>query len=190
MKLICGLGNPGKEYEKHRHNVGFMVVEALASDWGTSFNQEKFQGDIASVTLGGEKVLLVKPKTFMNVSGRCVGPLAHFYKVSAEDILVVHDELDMPFGRIQLKKGGGSGGHNGLKSLTEAFGHSEYARLRVGIDKPVGPNAKERVPGYVLSAFSKEESAALPELVQQAREVCEAWAKMGLAAAMNRYNRK
>jgi PTH1 family peptidyl-tRNA hydrolase len=167
-----------------------MVVEELAAHLGASFNQEKFQGEIASGVIGGEKVLLVKPLTFMNVSGRCLGPLAHFYKVEAEDILVVHDELDMPFGKLQLKKGGGSGGHNGLKSLSEAFGHSEYARLRFGIDKPSGPNAKERVPGYVLSAFSKDESGALPEFVKQARDVCEAWAQMGLAAAMNRYNRK
>jgi len=190
MKLICGLGNPGREYEAHRHNVGFLVVDALSTRLRTSLDQEKFEGRLGTTTVGDDKLLLLQPQTFMNVSGRCVAPLARFYKIPVENILVIHDELDLPFGRLQLKKGGGSGGHNGLKSVSECLGQPDYARLRFGIDKPKGENAKERVPGYVLSPFSKGEASALEPLLDMAAEACEAWARQGLAEAMNRFNRK
>ena len=117
MKLICGLGNPGREYERHRHNIGFMVVEALLSRARAELNQEKFQAKVGQGSLGGERILFLEPQTYMNLSGRSLAEAARFYKVAVEDILVIHDELDLPFGRLQLKAGGGTGGHNGLKSI-------------------------------------------------------------------------
>jgi len=135
-------------------------------------------------------VLFVLPQTFMNLSGTSVGGAARFYKVAPADVLVIHDELDIPFGRLQLKNGGGAGGHNGIKSILEHYGQDGFARLRFGIGKPEGPNAKERVSGHVLSGFSKAEDAELEPLLDRAADMAEAWVREGLAAAMNRHNRK
>lgn len=190
MKLICGLGNPGREYERHRHNVGFMVAERVAARARADLSQEKFDARIGQGALGGERVLFVLPQTYMNLSGTSVGGAARFYKVAPEDVLVVHDELDLPFGRLQLKNGGGAGGHNGLKSILEHYGQDGFARLRFGIGKPEGPGAKERVSGHVLSGFSREEDAELESLLDRAAEMAVTWAEDGLQAAMNRYNRK
>ncbi|HYH95484.1 aminoacyl-tRNA hydrolase [Hyalangium sp.] len=190
MKLICGLGNPGREYERHRHNIGFMVVEALLSRARAELNQEKFQARVGQGTLGSERILFLEPQTYMNLSGRSLADAARFYKVAVEDILVIHDELDLPFGRLQLKAGGGTGGHNGLKSSVQSLGADSFIRLRVGIGKPEGPNAKERVAGYVLSNFDDGERRQLEELIGRAADMAETWAREGLAAAMNRYNRK
>jgi PTH1 family peptidyl-tRNA hydrolase len=190
MKIVCGLGNPGREYERHRHNIGFRVVERLAERARTSFDKVKFDAELAQAGLGGEKVLLIKPQTFMNLSGRSVAGAAGFYKVAPADVLVVHDELDLPFGRLQLKAGGGAGGHNGLRSIQQLLGTDAYPRLRFGIGKPLGPNAKERVVGHVLSGFTAEEERALEDRVQVAAEAAEAWLKEGLSSAMNRFNRK
>lgn len=190
MKLICGLGNPGREYEGHRHNIGFQVAEALLPRAGASLNQEKFQARVGQGSLGGERVLFIEPQTYMNLSGRSVAEAARFYKVAVEDILVIHDELDLPFARLQLKAGGGSGGHNGLKSITSSLGTEAYPRLRFGIGKPQGPNAKERVAGYVLSNFDDGERRQLGDLVAQAADAAELWVRQGLAAAMNRYNKR
>lgn len=190
MKIICGLGNPGREYEKNRHNIGFVVVDALAAKLRVSFTSHKFESDLSQVRVGGEPLLLIKPMTFMNASGRALGAAARFYKVPAQDVLVVHDELDLPFGKLALKTGGGTGGHNGLNSIRESWGEEGYGRLRFGIGKPSGPNAKERVIGHVLGDFSKEEAGALPEYVGRSMEGCEFWAQLGMQAAMNRFNRK
>ena len=190
MKLICGLGNPGREYERHRHNIGFMVVEALLSRARAELNQEKFQARVGQGTLGGEKVLFLEPQTYMNLSGRSLAEAARFYKVAVEDILVIHDELDLPFGRLQLKVGGGSGGHNGLKSIVSSLGADSFIRLRFGIGKPQGPNAKERVAGYVLSNFDDAERRQLDELISLAADACDTWVRDGLATAMNRYNKR
>jgi len=190
VKLICGLGNPGREHERHRHNVGFMVAERVAARARADLSQEKFEARIGQGALGGERLLFVLPQTYMNLSGTSVGGAARFYKVAAKDVLVVHDELDLPFGRLQLKSGGGAGGHNGLKSILEHYGEDGFARLRFGIGKPEGPNAKERVSGHVLSGFSKAEEAELGPLLDRATEMAVVWAQDGLLAAMNRYNRK
>jgi PTH1 family peptidyl-tRNA hydrolase len=190
MKLICGLGNPGREYERHRHNIGFMVVEALLPRARGELNQEKFQARVGQGTLGGERILFVEPQTYMNLSGRSLAEAARFYKVAVEDILVIHDELDLPFGRLQLKAGGGTGGHNGLKSSVQSLGADGFIRLRFGIGKPEGPNAKERVAGYVLSNFDDGERRQLEELIGRASDMAETWAREGLATAMNRFNRK
>ena len=190
MKIICGLGNPGREYEGNRHNIGFMVLDELARKAKGMFSLHKFDAELATVTLGGEKVLLVKPQTFMNRSGISLGGAARFYKVPAADVLVIHDELDLPFGKLQLKAGGGTGGHNGLNSIKESWGEGDYARLRFGIDKPQGPNAKERVVGHVLGDFSKAENVELPHLIVRAIEGSEAWVTDGMQKAMNSFNRK
>ena len=190
MKLICGLGNPGRDYQRHRHNVGFMVAERLAGRAHADLSQEKFDARIGQGAMGGERLLFVLPQTYMNLSGTSLSGAARFYKVAPVDILVVHDELDLPFGRIQLKGGGGTGGHNGLRSILEHYGEDAFARLRFGIGKPEGPNARERVTGHVLSGFSTEEQQALDELLDRAADVAEAWASDGLQAAMNRHNRK
>ena len=190
MKLICGLGNPGREYERHRHNIGFMVVEALLPRARGELNQEKFQARVGQGTLGGERILFVEPQTYMNLSGRSVAEAARFYKVAVQDVLVVHDELDLPFGRLQLKAGGGTGGHNGLKSSVQSLGADGFIRLRFGIGKPEGPNAKERVAGYVLSNFDDGERRQLEEHISRAVDMAETWAREGLATAMNRFNRK
>lgn len=190
MKIICGLGNPGREYEGHRHNIGFMVLDALAARWKAPFTSRKFDGELAQASYAGDKVLLLKPQTFMNLSGTSLGAAARFYKVPAADVLVVHDELDLPFGQLMLKAGGGTGGHNGLNSIREAWGEEGYGRLRFGIGKPTGVNAKERVVGHVLGDFSRAEGEALAELVTRACEGCEAWAKHGMQKAMNGFNKK
>jgi peptidyl-tRNA hydrolase, PTH1 family len=189
MKLICGLGNPGREYERHRHNIGFMVVDALLARAKAQLTQEKFDGRVGQGTLGGEKVLFLQPQTFMNLSGQSLAAAARFYKVDLADTLVIHDELDLPFGRLQLKSGGGAGGHNGLKSIIEHFGDA-FPRLRFGIGKPEGPNARERVSGHVLSNFSGEEQSTLGELITRAVEMAEVWTREGLGPAMNRFNRR
>ncbi|XXF80312.1 aminoacyl-tRNA hydrolase [Myxococcaceae bacterium GXIMD 01537] len=190
MKLICGLGNPGREYERHRHNIGFQVVEALLPRARAELNQEKFQARVGQGALGGERILFLEPQTYMNLSGRSVADAARFYKVAVEDVLVIHDELDLPFGRLQLKAGGGTGGHNGLKSTVQCLGADGFARLRFGIGKPEGPNAKERVAGYVLSNFDDGERRQLEELVGRSADAAEAWVRDGLASAMNRFNKK
>ncbi|NPC74927.1 aminoacyl-tRNA hydrolase [Corallococcus sp. AB004] len=190
MKLICGLGNPGREYERHRHNVGFMVVDALLSRARAELTQDKFQARVGQGSLGGERILFVEPQTYMNLSGRSVAEAARFYKIEVQDVLVVHDELDLPFGRLQLKAGGGAGGHNGLKSMVQCLGEDAFIRVRVGIGKPEGPNAKERVAGYVLSNFDDGERRQLEELVGKAADMAESWVRDGLSTAMNRHNRK
>ena len=190
MKLICGLGNPGREYERHRHNIGFMVVEALLPRARAELNQEKFGAKVGQGTLAGERILFVEPQTYMNLSGRSVAEAARFYKVPVEDVLVIHDELDLPFGRLQLKAGGGSGGHNGLKSIVSTLGSEAFIRLRFGIGKPEGPNARERVSGYVLSNFDDGERRQLEELIGRSMDMAETWVREGLSVAMNRFNRK
>ncbi|MCP3100006.1 aminoacyl-tRNA hydrolase [Myxococcus sp. K15C18031901] len=190
MKLICGLGNPGREYEKHRHNIGFMVVDALLSRARAQLNQEKFAAKVGQGTLAGERILFLEPQTFMNLSGRSVGEAARFYKIPVEDVLVVHDELDLPLGRLQLKAGGGSGGHNGLKSIVSSLGAENFIRLRFGIGKPEGPNARERVSGYVLSGFDDAERRQLEELIGRSVDMAESWVRDGVATTMNRFNRK
>lgn len=190
MKILCGLGNPGRQYEGNRHNVGFLVADALATRWRLDFATTKWEARLAHGSFAGTSLLLLKPQTFMNLSGVSLAHAARFYKVAPPEVLVVHDELDLPFGKLQLKSGGGSGGHNGLKSIHESWGEEGYGRLRFGVGKPAGPHAKERVVGHVLGDFSQEERASLDALVAKAVEACEAWARDGMAKAMNAFNRK
>jgi peptidyl-tRNA hydrolase, PTH1 family len=190
MKILCGLGNPGREYERHRHNVGFMVVECLARRLRIELVQAKFDAVQGGGTVRGQKILLMQPQLFMNRSGRSLSQACRFYKVEPPDVLVIHDELDLPFERLALKAGGGAGGHNGLRSIIESCGTDGFHRLRFGIGKPEGPDAKQRVTGHVLGNFSGGEQTLLPALLERAAEMAECWAAEGLAAAMNQYHRR
>ena len=190
MKLVAGLGNPGREYAAHRHNVGFVVVDRLSARLGIALAQEKFSARIGQGVVERHRVLLLEPQTFMNESGAAVAAAVRFYKVTPANLLVVHDELDLPFGRLQLKRGGGTGGHNGLESIVEQLGEDGFARLRVGIGKPTGPNARKRMVGHVLHDFSAEERQELPTLVDRTVEMAKSWLELGLAEAMNRHNRR
>lgn len=187
MKLIVGLGNPGDRYEDTRHNVGFQVVDALARKAGIGLTSSKFSGELGQGALKGEKAALLKPQTFMNCSGDSVAPAARFYKVYGEDLIVIHDELDMPLGRLQLKKGGGTGGHHGLDSIIDRLGTDDFVRVRIGIGKPEN---KERTVGHVLGGFSKDEAPLWEEVSQKAITAIEALVAKGLAKAMNDYNRR
>jgi PTH1 family peptidyl-tRNA hydrolase len=187
MKLIVGLGNPGSQYEKTRHNIGFLVVEELAKRARIGLSSVKFEGEFGQGGLQGQKVLLLKPQTYMNLSGSSVARASRFYKVVSDDLMVIHDELDLPLGRIQFKKGGGTGGHHGLDSIVESLGYSDFVRLRVGIGKP---EQKEKMVGYVLGEFSREETEQRKEVVIQAATALEAWAWKGLQFAMNGFNRR
>ena len=161
MLLIVGLGNPGAEYKNHRHNVGFMAVDAIARANGFSSWSRKFQGEISEGKFGTNKVLLLKPLTFMNVSGQSVAAAANFYKLTEADIIVIHDELDLDPGRCKVKTGGGNGGHNGLKSIDAHIG-KDYKRLRIGIGHP---GHKDRVNPYVLGDFAKADKEWLEPLL-------------------------
>lgn len=191
MKLIVGLGNPGKEYEHSRHNAGFMVVSELhkslgATDWKTD---KKFKAQIAEAMLNGEKVLMALPQTLMNLSGESVAPIAVFYKIEPENILVVFDELDVPFGQIRLRKSGGPGTHNGMKSIVEKLGSKDFPRLRFGIESR-GLTAPEQqdTSSYVLSPFTKEEQTTLKQTLKIATQAIETFLKEGTESAMNKFN--
>ncbi len=158
--LLIGLGNPGTRYAHNRHNIGFMAVDAIAEKYGFPNWSQKFQGHTAEGKIGTHKVFLLKPQTFMNLSGESAGALARFYKIPLENIIVFHDELDLPLAKVRVKCGGGNGGHNGLKSLDAHLGQ-DYWRVRMGIGHP---GDKDMVSPYVLSDFSKEEAPAIETL--------------------------
>jgi len=153
MWLIVGLGNPDREYEGNRHNVGFMAVDRMAYDHGGSAWRGKFAAEIADARIGTEKVLLMKPQTYMNNSGQSVAQAAKFYKIPADHIIVLYDELDLPTAKVRVKKGGGSAGHNGIKSIDACTGDANYWRVRIGIDRP---QHKGQVSSYVLSDFDAD----------------------------------
>jgi PTH1 family peptidyl-tRNA hydrolase len=161
MLLIVGLGNPGAKHARHRHNVGFMAIDAIHRRHGFGPWRKRFQAEAAEGALAGEKCLLIKPQTYMNRSGQAVGEAAGFFKLEPADILVIHDEVDLPPGKIRMKTGGGVAGHNGLKSIGAAIG-SEFRRLRIGVGHP---GAKERVPHYVLHDFAKADADWLAPLL-------------------------
>jgi PTH1 family peptidyl-tRNA hydrolase len=187
--LVVGLGNPGARYADSRHNVGAMVADELARRVGVSAWRSSFQGHFAMVGLGGERVGLLKPATFMNLSGRSVRPAVAFYKLELAQVLVVHDELDLPFGTLRLKSGGGDAGHHGLRSVTQQLGCGDYARLRFGIGHPPEDFAGSAAD-FVLEAFASVERAELPERVGAAADAVTLVVCRGLAAAMNATNQR
>jgi PTH1 family peptidyl-tRNA hydrolase len=187
--LLVGLGNPGSRYRDTRHNVGFMVVDHLVEAVDGAAWREKYQGKLAELSIVGNRLWVLKPETFMNRSGQSVGALARFFKIPPSEVLVVHDELDLPMGRIRLKQGGGDAGHNGLKSVTSGLGSSDYLRLRIGVGRP-GPEFSGKGADYVLQAFPSEERQLLSEVILQAADAVSDVLRNGLSAAMNRVNRK
>ena len=186
--LVVGLGNPGREYAGNRHNVGFMVAELLASRVGAKFGRHKRAvAEVAEGRLGfgGPKLILVKPLTYMNLSGAPVSALAQFFKVPVENVVAVHDELDVPYGQVRAKRGGGEGGHNGLRSMSKSLGTKEYARVRFGIGRPPG---RQDPADYVLSDFSAVERKELDFLVDRAADVVEAVVLEGVEWAQNKFH--
>jgi PTH1 family peptidyl-tRNA hydrolase len=182
MLLIAGLGNPGSQYARNRHNVGFMAADAIARRHSFSGFSKKFRGEIAEGTLAGEKVLLLKPMTFMNLSGDSVGEAMRFYKLAPSDIIVIHDELDLAPGKLKLKTGGGNGGHNGLKSIDAHCG-KDYKRLRIGIGHP---GHKDRVSPYVLGDFAKSDMEWLEPLLDAIADNAELLARGDDAGFLNK----
>lgn len=187
MILFVGLGNPGKQYADTRHNFGFLAVDALASKLGADGWKQKFNGEWCKARLGSEDVYLLKPQTFMNLSGTSVQPAAAFWKIAPSDIVVLHDELDLPFGQLRLKQGGGHAGHNGLRSLIEKLGTPEFARIRLGIGRPPG-DYPGGVVNWVLARFEGVDRAAVPDVCAKAVSACESIGSLGLREAMNRLN--
>jgi|SRR5215831_6412399 len=183
--LIIGLGNPGAEYAGHRHNSGFMVADVLAGRIGARFKRDRSRAVVASGRLAGFPVTLAKPQTFMNLSGGPVAALRSFYKLPPERIVVIHDELDIPFDTIRLKLGGGDNGHNGLRSVTAALGTRDYFRVRVGIGRPPG---RMDAADYVLHDFSAAERKLLPLVLERAADAVETLLRHGLAAAQNEFH--
>ena len=183
--LVVGLGNPGSRYAGNRHNAGFMVLDELARRAGGKFKAHRGRADVIETWLAGERVILAKPKSYMNTSGGPVASLRDFFKVPAERIVVVYDELDIPYSTLRLKLGGGDNGHNGLKSITKSLGTREYHRVRFGIGRPPG---RQDPADYVLSDFSPIERRELPFHLDRAADAVESLLADGLAAAQNRFH--
>jgi peptidyl-tRNA hydrolase, PTH1 family len=183
--LVVGLGNPGPKYAATRHNSGFLVLDLLAERLGGRFKAHRSRADVVEGRLAGAPVVLAEPRSFMNESGGPVVGAARFFKVPVERVTVVHDELDLPFGALRLKRGGGDGGHNGLRSISSALGSKDYARVRFGIGRPPG---RQDPADYVLREFAAAERKDLGFLVDRAADAVEALLAEGLEAAQNRYN--
>jgi PTH1 family peptidyl-tRNA hydrolase len=182
--LVAGLGNPGREYARTRHNIGWLVVEELALRHGGSF-RSKFSGQLAEVRDGERRLALLKPETYMNVSGQSVGPAARFFKVLPDALLVVHDDVDLESGRLQVRLGGGLAGHNGLRSIASVLGTQDFPRLRIGVGRP-GRGDRRPVADYVLSEFEPE--VDVEALVARAADAVELIAREGLEPAQQRFN--
>lgn len=183
--LVVGLGNPGPDYAGSRHNAGFMVLDALAARLGSRFSAHRGRADVVTGTLGVVPAVLMKPTTFMNLSGGPVASVRDFYKIPIDRIVLVHDELDLPFGTLRLKRGGGDGGHNGLRSVTAALGGPDYLRVRIGIGRPPGRMDPAR---YVLRPFASTERGDLELTVDRAGDAVEALVADGLDTAQNTFN--
>ena len=185
MRLIIGLGNPGKRYSLSRHNMGFLVLETLAKRANINIDSNKFDSCFGKGVISGVPVVVAKPQTFMNLSGISVGKLARFFKVDIEDVIVIHDDLDLSFNEIRVKEGGGDGGHKGLRSVIDHLGGLDFIRVRLGIGRLA---QNERVEGYVLERFSEEEVKILHDIVTRASEAVVLAISSGTQAAMNKFN--
>jgi PTH1 family peptidyl-tRNA hydrolase len=187
LKLVVGLGNPGPDYARTRHNVGYLVAEALARELGTEFTQRKFAAELAEARMGRERIWIMKPQTYMNHSGEAVGPALRFWKLGLEDLVVVHDDLELETFRVQIKVGGGHGGNNGVKSVNAHLGSPDFARVRVGVGRPpAGVDPADYVLGRWPRAQDREVDRCVGWAAEAARLVCE----LGAAKAMNRVNRR
>jgi peptidyl-tRNA hydrolase, PTH1 family len=185
-KLIVGLGNPGSKYQWTRHNAGFMVLDRFSQDVGITITRKSFSGLYGDGIFQGERLLLLKPQTFMNLSGRSVAAAMNFHDIAIEDLIVIHDDLDIPFGRVKLKDEGGHAGHNGLRSLLQELGSGCFVRVRIGIGRPLHDDAAD----YVLSSFSSDEKANLPRILDCVAELLKLVIEEGVHKAMGIYHNK
>lgn len=186
MWLIVGLGNPGPHYSDHRHNVGFMVIDELKSRWGGSRSKIEWGSEWVELSFKNQKVFLQKPMEFMNLSGVAIQKLSRFFQIPLSQLIVIHDELDISFGKIRVKVNGGHGGHNGLRSVSSCVG-TDYIRVRFGIGRPV--NEKEQVVNYVLAPFNSEQKKELPFLLQNSVDIVESILMRGAKETMNLYHK-
>jgi peptidyl-tRNA hydrolase, PTH1 family len=187
LKLVVGLGNPGPDYARTRHNVGFRVADALAREWRADFTVRKFGSEVAEATVGGERVWIMKPQTYMNHSGEAVGPAVRFFQLPLEALVVVHDDLELEPYRIQVKVGGGHGGNNGVKSINAHLGSADYPRVRVGIGRPPG---RTDPADFVLGRFPKGEEDQVEECLATAAQAVKGVVEKGAVVAMNEFNRR
>lgn len=188
MKMIVGLGNPGSKYTNTKHNIGFMALDEYAKQQNLAFNKSKFEAVYTEAFIGTEKILLVKPQTFMNDSGRAVRPLMDYFNVALEDLVVVYDDLDLPLGKIRLRQKGSAGGHNGIKSLIQHLGTSNFNRIRIGIDRPY---ANQTVINHVLSGFPKEQQEDVLFSIKDSVAAMDYWINgHNFLDTMNQYNKK
>lgn len=187
MWLVVGLGNPGPKYEDTRHNVGFMIEGELRRRAGAADPKNKFGAETIDGQLGGNRVVFLRPMEYMNLSGQAVGKCAQFWKIAPAQVLVVHDELDVPFARLKLAAGGGHGGHNGLRSIIAHLGGKDFPRVRVGIGRPP---PQQDPADYVLGRFAPDERRDLPTVIERAADAVEVVLREGLAPAMTRFNGK
>jgi PTH1 family peptidyl-tRNA hydrolase len=186
VRLVLGLGNPGRRYEKTRHNVGFLVVDRLAERHGSSVDRAQFGALVGKIVFRGHEAVLAKPQSFMNLSGQPAVSLRGFYKLENAAVIVVHDEVDIPFGDIRIKVGGGHGGHNGLRDISARFGDGNYVRVRFGVGRPPPPM---QTADFVLSPWGPVDEVELPALVDRAADAVEKIVADGAEAAMNVFNR-
>jgi peptidyl-tRNA hydrolase, PTH1 family len=185
MKLIVGLGNPGKRYEGTRHNVGFAAIDRLAAGTGVGGFQDRFDADLAEWLQDSEKILLLKPQTFMNLSGRSVRAAVDFYQLESTDLLVICDDMSLPLGKLRFRARGTHGGHNGLRDIQSHLGTTEYSRLRIGVDVPEG---QQDAVDHVLGKFKPSEKPAIEDALQLAAQGAAAWVQQGIQKCMNQYN--
>jgi PTH1 family peptidyl-tRNA hydrolase len=184
--MIVGLGNPGKKYERTRHNVGFMVIDALARALPGNGHVRRFDAELFERTIDGGRLILLKPQTYMNASGNAVAAAVRWYRVPLDHLLVVYDDLDLPFGQLRLRPSGSSGGHNGMKSIIDRLGRDEFPRLRIGI----GRGQTSGAIGYVLSRFNTTEERQLRDVIDRAASAALTWQRDGIDVAMNEFNRR
>ena len=192
MKLIVGLGNPGRGYANNRHNVGFVCLNHFARKQGIRFDRKQGKARIGTGEVAGSKVVLARPQTYMNLSGQSVSRLMKKFNINLNDLLIIHDDLDLPLGKIRLRHGSSSGGHKGIDSIISSLGSQDFTRLRVGIGRPTTeglvPTSEADIIAYVLSNFTSEEKQIIVQVIPRASEAIYCLLNQGLVAAMNKYN--